>query len=73
MSTLHRQEIESTEHQLDAGRVPRTVVVELTEGLVDRVVPGDVATVTGVVKALSARASTPHLPYPLPYPKLFSK
>lgn len=36
----------------DAGRVPRTVEVELMEDLVDSCVPGDVVTVCGVVKAI---------------------
>eukprot|EP00750_Incisomonas_marina_P001173 INCI10966.2.p1 GENE.INCI10966.2~~INCI10966.2.p1 ORF type:complete len:604 (-),score=114.40 INCI10966.2:97-1908(-) len=37
----------------DAGRVPRTVEVELTEDLVHTCVPGDVIVVAGVVKAMS--------------------
>ena len=38
----------------DSGRVPRSVECELTNDLVDSVVPGDVVSVTGVVKVLSA-------------------
>lgn len=36
--------------QKEGGRVPRTIDVELTEDLVDTYVPGDVVTVTGIVK-----------------------
>jgi DNA helicase MCM8 len=36
----------------DAGRVPRTVEVELSEDLVDSCVPGDVVTIGGIVKAI---------------------
>lgn len=41
---------------VDPGRVPRSVDVELTEELVDLVLPGDVITVTGVVKALNVES-----------------
>ncbi|XP_046388865.1 DNA helicase MCM8 [Ischnura elegans] len=36
--------------QREGGRVPRTVEIELTEDLVDSCVPGDVVTISGVVK-----------------------
>lgn len=39
--------------QMDAGRVPRTVECEVTNDLVDVVVPGDVVTITGFVKVLA--------------------
>jgi DNA helicase MCM8 len=42
------QELEAD--SADAGRVPRTLEVELSEDLVDTCVPGDVVTVGGVVK-----------------------
>jgi len=38
----------------DAGRVPRTVEVELTQGLVDSCIPGDVVTIVGIVKSVNA-------------------
>jgi hypothetical protein len=41
----------------DAGRVPRTLEVELAEDLVDGVVPGDVVTVAGVVKAMEVEVA----------------
>ncbi len=41
------QEVEEKER---GGRVPRTVDIELFEDLCDSCVPGDVVTVTGVVK-----------------------
>ena len=37
--------------QIDQGRIPRTIECELTQDLVDCCIPGDVVTVTGVVKA----------------------
>ncbi|KAL4623943.1 DNA helicase MCM8 [Arapaima gigas] len=36
--------------QREAGRIPRTVECELTQDLVDSSVPGDMVTITGVVK-----------------------
>jgi len=35
------------------GRVPRTVECELTEDLVDCCIPGEIVTVTGIVKVLN--------------------
>ncbi|XP_002156618.2 DNA helicase MCM8 [Hydra vulgaris] len=46
------QEMISDEHR-EAGRIPRTVECELTSGLVDSCVPGDVITCTGIVKVTS--------------------
>ncbi|KAI9100394.1 DNA replication licensing factor MCM8 [Phlyctochytrium arcticum] len=42
------------DNQVDSGRIPRTVECELTEDLVDLVVPGDVVCVSGVVKVLAS-------------------
>ncbi|KAJ3379512.1 DNA replication licensing factor mcm8 [Lobulomyces angularis] len=36
--------------QVDSGRIPRTVECEVTEDLVDLVAPGDVISVSGIVK-----------------------
>ncbi len=44
--------------QSDAGRVPRTIEVELTEDLVDSVTPGDVISLAGVVKVTSTETRT---------------
>ena len=35
----------------EAGRIPRTIECELTSDLVDSCVPGDMVTITAVVKA----------------------
>ncbi|KAF5206952.1 Dna replication licensing factor mcm2 [Thalictrum thalictroides] len=37
----------------EEGRVPRTVECELTEDLVDACIPGDVVTVTGIIKVIN--------------------
>lgn len=37
----------------DPGRIPRTIECELTQDLVDSVVPGDLVTVAGIVKAVN--------------------
>ena len=37
--------------QREAGRIPRTIEVEFTSDLVDSCVPGDMVTVTAIVKA----------------------
>eukprot|EP01097_Dermamoeba_algensis_P009000 TRINITY_DN6200_c0_g1_i1.p1 TRINITY_DN6200_c0_g1~~TRINITY_DN6200_c0_g1_i1.p1 ORF type:complete len:798 (-),score=180.44 TRINITY_DN6200_c0_g1_i1:52-2406(-) len=55
-STIDWQKIrlqESHADYIDAGRVPRTVEVELTEDLVDFCVPGDFVSVCGVVKVVN--------------------
>jgi len=38
----------------DAGRVPRTVEIELIADLVDACIPGDLVTVVGVVKSVNS-------------------
>ncbi|XP_055892366.1 DNA helicase MCM8-like [Biomphalaria glabrata] len=50
--TIRVQEIMS-DCQKDAGRIPRTIDCELTRDLVDACVPGDIVTVTGIVKVNS--------------------
>ncbi|KAJ7321481.1 DNA replication licensing factor mcm8 [Desmophyllum pertusum] len=40
--------------QRESGRIPRTVECELTADLVDSCVPGDMVTITGIVKVTSA-------------------
>ncbi|XP_050429842.1 DNA helicase MCM8-like [Adelges cooleyi] len=47
--TIRVQELQSDD-QRESGRVPRTVECELTNDLVYTCIPGDVVTVTGVVK-----------------------
>ena len=37
--------------QREAGRIPRTIEVEFTSDLVDSCIPGDMVTVTAIVKA----------------------
>uniref|UniRef100_A0A673HN88 DNA helicase MCM8 n=1 Tax=Sinocyclocheilus rhinocerous TaxID=307959 RepID=A0A673HN88_9TELE len=47
---LHRiQELMSGD-QRESGRIPRTIECELTQDLVDSCVPGDMVTITGVIK-----------------------
>ncbi|KAF9299545.1 DNA replication licensing factor mcm8 [Linnemannia elongata] len=41
----------------DSGRVPRTIECEVTRDLVDRVIPGDVVEVTGIVKVSQSEKS----------------
>eukprot|EP00095_Tigriopus_kingsejongensis_P008799 maker-scaffold1329_size47409-snap-gene-0.11 protein:Tk08799 transcript:maker-scaffold1329_size47409-snap-gene-0.11-mRNA-1 annotation:"dna replication licensing factor mcm8" len=48
--TIRVQELD----QCESGRVPRTIEAELTDDLCDSAVPGDVITLTGVVKNASA-------------------
>ncbi|KAI5705663.1 hypothetical protein M8J75_000698 [Diaphorina citri] len=47
--TVRLQEI-LADNQGEGGRVPRTVECELTEDLVESCVPGDIVTITGIVK-----------------------
>ncbi|GBG26988.1 DNA replication licensing factor, putative [Hondaea fermentalgiana] len=49
---------EASNPTANGGAVPRTIDVELTEDLVDLVVPGDVVTICGIVKALNAESLT---------------
>lgn len=44
--------------QREGGRVPRTVECELTEDLLDSCIPGDVVTVTGIVKVRNSEEYT---------------
>lgn len=37
----------------EEGRVPRTVECELTQDLVDTCIPGDVVTVTGIIRGIN--------------------
>ncbi|KAM0850012.1 hypothetical protein ACQ4PT_053363 [Festuca glaucescens] len=46
------QELASAENR-EEGRVPRTIECELAEDLVDCCIPGEVVTVTGIVKVLN--------------------
>ncbi|XP_005096787.1 DNA helicase MCM8 [Aplysia californica] len=50
--TIRVQEIMS-DSQKEAGRIPRTIDCELTRDLVDSCIPGDIVTVTGIVKVNS--------------------
>ncbi|CAM8912953.1 unnamed protein product [Rhodiola kirilowii] len=50
---LRVQEIQRSENH-EEGRVPRTVECELTEDLVDTSIPGDVVTVTGIIKVINS-------------------
>lgn len=43
--------LKSEDHE--EGRVPRTVECELTQDLVDACIPGDVVTVTGIIKVIN--------------------
>ena len=51
---LRRVQELSADDGRESGRIPRTVECELTSDLVDSCVPGDMVTVTGIVKATSA-------------------
>jgi len=47
--------IQETDNSLaEAGRVPRTVEVELVKGLVDSCIPGDLVTIVGVVNSVKS-------------------
>ena len=48
--SIRLQELESD--ITDAGRVPRTIEIELQDDLIDSCVPGDVITLAGVLRAL---------------------
>lgn len=43
---------ETDSDDVEAGRVPRTLKIELTNQLVDRCIPGDVVEICGLVKVL---------------------
>ncbi|KAF9951921.1 DNA replication licensing factor mcm8 [Mortierella alpina] len=43
--------------RMDSGRVPRTIECEVVNDLVDRVIPGDVVEITGIVKVSQSEKS----------------
>lgn len=47
--------------RMDSGRVPRTIECEVVNDLVDRVIPGDVVEITGIVKVSQSEKSKHHL------------
>lgn len=49
---IRLQELLKSEHH-EEGRVPRTVECELTEDLVDACIPGDVVTITGIIRVIN--------------------
>ncbi|CAH1792022.1 unnamed protein product [Owenia fusiformis] len=51
--TIRVQEIVTEDHR-ESGRIPRTVDLELTYDLVDSCVPGDMVTISGIVKVQSS-------------------
>ena len=51
------QEILLDPKDVDSGRIPRTIECELTEDLTGKCAPGDLVTVNGIVKALSAETT----------------
>ncbi|XP_071080734.1 DNA helicase MCM8-like [Haliotis cracherodii] len=51
--TVRVQEIMGDGGQKESGRIPRTIDCELTADLVDSCVPGDIVTVSGIVKVNS--------------------
>ena len=46
---------EEVDHK-DSGRVPRSIEAEITDDLVDTCVPGDVITISGIVKVANIEA-----------------
>lgn len=54
--TIKVQEMMSGD-QRESGRIPRTIECELTQDLVDSCVPGDMVTITGVIKVSSEEGS----------------
>lgn len=48
--------------QRESGRIPRTIECELTQDLVDSCVPGDMVTITGVIK-VSSEEGMRHCPH----------
>ncbi|KAK2647711.1 hypothetical protein Ddye_015200 [Dipteronia dyeriana] len=49
---IRLQELQKSEDH-EEGRVPRTVECELSEDLVDACIPGDVVTVTGIIRVIN--------------------
>ena len=56
--TLNRIQEISGDDLREAGRVPRTIECELTADLVDSCVPGDMVTITAIVKATGSEEGT---------------
>lgn len=50
-----------SDDQREAGRIPRTIECELVQDLVDSCVPGDVVTITGIVKVSSTEEGKRHI------------
>lgn len=57
--TIRVQDI-SGDDRREAGRIPRTIECELTADLVDSCVPGDMVTITAVVKATGSEEGELH-------------
>lgn len=56
-----------SDDQREAGRIPRTIECELVQDLVDSCVPGDMVTITGIVKVSSTEeGKIHHLRTPFP-------
>ncbi|XP_076834434.1 DNA helicase MCM8 [Brachyhypopomus gauderio] len=55
--TIKVQEL-TTDDQRESGRIPRTIECELTQDLVDSCVPGDMVTITGVIKVSNEEGTT---------------
>lgn len=55
--TIKVQELMSGD-QRESGRIPRTIECELTQDLVDSCVPGDMVTITGVIKVSNEEGSS---------------
>ena len=51
------QEVILDQKDVESGRIPRTIECELTEDLTGSCSPGDLITVNGIVKALTAESS----------------
>ncbi|NXP43899.1 MCM8 helicase, partial [Heliornis fulica] len=47
-----------SDDQRETGRIPRTIECELVQDLVDSCVPGDIVTITGIVKVSSTEEGT---------------
>uniref|UniRef100_A0A8B9J970 DNA helicase MCM8 n=1 Tax=Astyanax mexicanus TaxID=7994 RepID=A0A8B9J970_ASTMX len=54
--TIKVQELISDD-QRESGRIPRTIECELTQDLVDSCVPGDMVTITGIIKVSNEEGS----------------
>jgi DNA helicase MCM8 len=52
---LRLQEIVEDSHK-EAGRIPRTIDCELTDDLIDCCIPGDIVTISGIVKRLGGES-----------------